>query len=64
LLEELVGGPIPVTYGDWRPGDQMVFIADIRKAAQEFDWRPTIAPREGIKQLYAWASENAHLFSE
>ncbi len=64
LLEELAGSPIPVTHGDWRPGDQMVFIADIRKAAKEFDWRPTIAPKEGIKQLYAWASENAHLFSE
>jgi len=63
ILEELAGSPIPVTHGDWRPGDQTVYISDIRKAAQDFDWRPTVAPREGIAKLYAWALENAHLFS-
>jgi CDP-paratose 2-epimerase len=64
ILEELAGGPIPVTAGDWRPGDQMVYISDIRKAAQDFDWRPTVAPQEGIAKLFTWASENAHLFSD
>jgi nucleoside-diphosphate-sugar epimerase len=42
----------------------MVYISDIRKAAHDFDWRPTVAPREGIAKLFEWASENAHLFSE
>jgi CDP-paratose 2-epimerase len=64
ILEELAGEPIPVTAGDWRPGDQMVYISDIRKAAQDFDWRPTVAPQEGIAKLFTWASENAHLFSD
>ncbi len=64
LLEELAGEKISVASGDWRPGDQMVYISDIRKAAQDFDWRPSVAPREGIAKLFEWASENAHLFSE
>ncbi len=64
MLEELAGEPIPITRGDWRPGDQMVYISDIRKAAQHFDWRPSVDPREGIAKLFTWASENAHLFSE
>ena len=64
MLEELAGEPIPVTPGDWRPGDQMVYISDIRKAARDFNWRPSVAPREGIAKLFTWASENAHLFSE
>ncbi len=64
MLEELVGGPIQVEQGDWRPGDQRVYISDVRKAAQDFGWRPSVAPKEGIAKLYAWASENAHLFSE
>ena len=32
LLERLSGIPPLVTYGDWRPGDQPVYISDIRKA--------------------------------
>jgi len=64
MLEELVGSPIPVRHDDWRPGDQVVYVSDIRKAARDFDWRPSVAPREGIAKLYTWASENAHLFSE
>ena len=32
LLEKLLGRPVPVKRSDWRPGDQKVFVADIRKA--------------------------------
>jgi len=31
-MEKLPGAKIPVVRGDWRPGDQRVFYADIRKA--------------------------------
>jgi CDP-paratose 2-epimerase len=62
LLEDLAGRPIPVTYGPWRPGDQRVFIADIRKAEQQLAWRPAIGPREGIARLYGWVSANPGLF--
>ena len=63
LLEELSGRPIKVTYDDWRPGDQKVYISDIRKAARDFGWRPQVPVREGINRLYAWVSEHQHLFT-
>lgn len=63
LLETLAGRPIPVTYGEWRPGDQRVFIADIRKAAEQLNWQPTISPVAGIRDLYAWVTANPHLFA-
>lgn len=62
LLAELSGRDIPVTYGDWRPGDQRVFVADISKAEQQLGWRPLVAPAGGIHHLYQWVSTNAHLF--
>ena len=62
ILEELAGSPIPVDEGDWRPGDQRVYISDIRKAANDFDWKPEVSPKEGIARLFNWASENSHLF--
>ena len=40
MLEKLLGRKIPVARGDWRPGDQKVFVADIRKAGSELGWTP------------------------
>ncbi|HEX6386513.1 MAG TPA: GDP-mannose 4,6-dehydratase, partial [Anaerolineae bacterium] len=62
LLESLAERPVSVTYRDWRPGDQRVFIADIRKAADKLGWRPTVSPSEGIKGLYNWVVGIPDLF--
>jgi len=62
LLEELLGRPIPVTYSDWRPGDQPVYISDIRKAERELGWRPRVSVREGVTHLFEWIRDNQHLF--
>jgi CDP-paratose 2-epimerase len=61
LLEELLGRKIPVTYADWRPGDQPVYISDISCAKRELGWEPKVSPREGIKRLFAWVQENREL---
>lgn len=62
MLEALLGRKIEVTCGDWRPGDQKVFYADIRKAKRELGWQPKIGLREGVKRLFDWVSANMHLF--
>jgi CDP-paratose 2-epimerase len=62
LLEELLGRPVPVGYGPWRPGDQRVYITDVRRAAAEFGWQPTIGAREGITRLLRWVQANRELF--
>ena len=62
LLEELAGRPVPVSYGDWRPGDQRVFVSDIRRAEARLGWRPRVSPEEGIRRLYTWVAGNRGLF--
>ncbi len=62
LLESLAGHPIPITRGDWRPGDQRVFVANISKASRMLEWQPTISPAEGITDLFHWVAANRHLF--
>ena len=62
LLEEVSGRQTAVSYGDWRPGDQPVFIADIRKAAEKLGWQPQISPVDGVLELYNWVNENQPLF--
>lgn len=62
MLEELVGHPIEVARGDWRPGDQRVFVADVRKAERELGWKPQVGVEEGIRKLFEWVRENKKLF--
>jgi len=61
-LEKLLGRPVPVSRGDWRPGDQKVFVADIRKAEQMLGWKPKFDVDSGVKQLFDWVNANKHLF--
>ena len=62
ILETLLGRKIPVSRADWRPGDQRVFYADVRKAMQDLSWQPKINVENGIKKLYDWVVVNRDLF--
>jgi CDP-paratose 2-epimerase len=53
-LEALTGRPISRTFGDWRAGDQRIYVSDIRKAEQELGWAPQIGVDEGIRSLVGW----------
>ncbi|MDA2923430.1 GDP-mannose 4,6-dehydratase [Acidobacteria bacterium AH-259-L09] len=57
-LEKLLGKPIPYTFDDWRPGDQKVFVCDIRKAKKEFGWAPKVSVKEGVGKLFNWVVKN------
>jgi len=53
-IEKVTGKRMKCSFGDWRPGDQRMFICDIRKAAGDFDWKPTIRMNEGLGELIEW----------
>jgi CDP-paratose 2-epimerase len=59
LLERMLGREIPVTFADWRPGDQRVFVSDVRKAERLLGWSPTTSVEAGIAALCDWAAELA-----
>ena len=62
MLATLLGREIQVARNQWRPGDQRIFVADIRKAEQELDWRPKTRKDEGVRRLYEWVVANKPLF--
>lgn len=62
ILEKLVGHSLPVSWGDWRPGDQTIYVSNIAKAQKELGWKPKVGVEEGIELLFRWVSENRHLF--
>ncbi len=62
-LEKLMGQAIPVSFGDWRPGDQPVYISDISKIRNELGWKPQTSVDEGIERMYVWIRDNQPLFA-
>ncbi len=62
-LCQKLGHPIPVDYADWRPGDQPVYVSDIRRAGKEFGWCPAVAWRDGVDKLVDWVSDNREMLA-
>jgi CDP-paratose 2-epimerase len=51
-------------FSDWRPGDQKVFVSDIRQAASDLDWTPKIGWVRGTEVLCDWVDDNRAMFLE
>lgn len=62
ILEKLAEEPLKVNYGDWRPGDQRIYVSDISKAKTDFGWEPRISPEQGLATLWSWVQANKGLF--
>lgn len=50
-LQHLVGKLPPVDYGDFRPGDQRIYVSDIRKAKEQLNWEPRVGIAEGLRRM-------------
>jgi CDP-paratose 2-epimerase len=61
-LEKMLGREIPVSWAGWRPGDQKVFIADIRKAENLLNWEPRVKLQDGMQRLFKWVRDHQDLF--
>jgi len=62
LLERLLGRRVPVEYKEWRPGDQKIYISDIRRARRDLGWSPNVGVEDGIGRLVAWVRDHQSLF--
>jgi CDP-paratose 2-epimerase len=61
-LKRRTGGKIYCRENHWRPGDQRVYISDIRRAQQEIGWEPRTNWRGGVDSLFQWVASNRDLF--
>lgn len=61
-LEEIGGKKLNYSFGNWRPGDQKVFVADVSRAEKFLNWKPLTEPKGGVIKLYNWVNENKALF--
>lgn len=64
ILEQLFKKEIDISTSNTRPGDQPIFVSDIRKAKKDFGWEPKIDVKTGIEKLYTWIQENKSTFQK
>jgi CDP-paratose 2-epimerase len=63
ILEHRMRRRIPVRWDDWRPGDQRVYISDIRKLRDALDWKPEIGVSKGVRHLVSWVEQERAIFT-
>jgi CDP-paratose 2-epimerase len=63
-IEKVQNRKLGYKFSSWRPGDQKVFVSDIRKAQAELLWKPKTNCHQGLDLLYQWVADNHDLFME
>lgn len=58
ILDGLQPASQPLQFGDVRPGDQPVYIANATKARRDLEWAPRMRPAAGVEKLHAWVKAN------
>ena len=57
-LKEALGKLPPVEYDEFRPGDQRIYVSDIRKVQQELGWSPRVGIAEGLRRMVeSWGKD-------
>ena len=64
MIEGFRGEKMSVSYDEWRPGDQRVFVSDISKAKSLLDWSPQVEVEAGVRRLYDWVQASPELLDE
>lgn len=62
FLHEKYPQSLDYSHADWRPGDQRIYVSDIRRAAAELGWSPRVNVTEGLSLLQGWVAEHKELF--
>jgi CDP-paratose 2-epimerase len=61
-MEDKLGKPLKLSFDDWRPRDQKVYVSDIRKAKEDLGWEPLIGVGVGLSDLRQWVKANFEIF--
>jgi len=61
-IEEIIGKKPNISYDDWRPSDQKVYISDISKLKRTLIWKPQVSVKEGVEKVVEWVRKNKTIF--
>ncbi len=57
-LEKKWGIKLDYKFGQWRPGDQPIYVSNIQKIEKELGWKPKINIEKGVPLMIDWVKEN------
>ena len=61
-LESITGKRSALSFEDWRPSDQKVYITDIIPTCDRLLWEPKVSPKAGLNLTHDWVKENLDIF--
>ena len=62
FLKKEIGKIPKLTFADWRPFDQKVYISNIKKIGDELNWKPRTGVQEGFKKIIEWVKNHKEMF--
>jgi CDP-paratose 2-epimerase len=62
-LESITHKKMPLTFQDWRPGDNKCYYTDCRKAGELLGWKSTVHWKEGVRKTLDWVQSNVQELS-
>tara|TARA_Y100000034_G_C6891389_1_gene410145 strand:+ start:1380 stop:2435 length:1056 start_codon:yes stop_codon:yes gene_type:complete len=63
-LDKMLGTTSEINLGAPRKADQEIYISDIRKAKEDFDWKPKTSFDEGLVKTAEWVKSNIQELSK
>jgi CDP-paratose 2-epimerase len=62
VLEKKIEIKVSLSFADFRPGDQLIYVSDTHKAERLLGWRPTVSVLDGVERLVKWSNDNIDHF--
>jgi len=60
-LKRLIEKLPAVEYGEFRPGDQRIYVSDTRKAREQLNWSPRVGIAEGLQRMVEALKEKGRI---
>lgn len=58
VIGDKIDGKVPLSYDEWRKGDQLYYVSDTAKFKEATGWQPKVSVDQGIELLTGWLREN------
>ncbi len=62
FIKSSLGKESNISYSDWRPGDQKVYVSEISKVENLLNWTPKLDCAKGLPLLLNWIKKNQKIF--
>ncbi len=63
ILEGRFSRKLNPSFGEWRPGDQKVYVSNISKVSTDLNWMPKVNINQGIEIMASWIEDNSEILN-